>query len=328
MRSGELPFKESSVSLDSRMPFSLSTHWNAARHSDGRAMIDEILELGVSDVELGYDLMLELVPGVRERVRERAVRVTSLHNFCPVPVGALRGHPELFLLAAADARERESAVANTRKTVEFAAEVGARAVVVHAGYVDVPVKTQELIALAERGELHSPEYDRLKMKLLMKRESRVGRCLDDLCRSLEALLPALETYKIVAAIELLPAWESVPSEQEMEVLSRRVPSPWVRFWYDAGHGRIRDNLGFVASLRWLEKLRPLLAGAHLHDVAPPASDHLMPPRGQMDFRKLAAALPPGIIRVVEPLPGTPAEHIREGLAIMEEAFSLPKEAAT
>ena len=303
------------------MPFSLSTHWNAGAHTDGRAMIDDILALGLTAVELGYDLTLDLVPGVLERVREGAVRVTSLHNFCPVPVGALRGHPELFLLGSEDRREREAAVANTRKTVEFAAEVGAQAVVVHAGYVKTPVKSRDLVALAEKGGLFSPEYDRLKMKLLITRQARVSRCLDHVCRSIEALLPALEANRVVAAIELLPWWESVPSEQEMELIAARIPSPFVRFWYDAGHARIRDNMGFVSSLRWLAKLGPLLAGAHLHDVAPPAGDHLMPPHGAMDFRELAAALPPGILRVLEPAPGTPAELVRRGLAILEEAFA-------
>lgn len=303
------------------MGLSLSTHWNAGRHTDGRAMIEEILDLGLDEVELGYDLHLGLVPGVMDMLKAGAVRVTSLHNFCPVPVAAPRGHPELYRLASPDRRERASAVAHTLKTVEFAAATGARAVVVHAGYADLSEKTSDLIAMAEKGELFSPAYDRLKMKMLTRRQAKAPQCVDDLCRSLEQLLPTLESTRVALGIELLPAWESVPSEQEMLTIAARLPSEFIRFWYDAGHARIRDNLGFVAALRWLERLQPFLAGVHLHDVAPPAADHLMPPRGAIDFQALAARIPRAVIRVVEPAPGTPSEDVRAGLQIMRAAFA-------
>jgi hypothetical protein len=47
-----------------------------------------------------------------------------VHNFCPVPIGAPRGHPEIWTLAARDERERESAMHHTGRTIRFAAEVG------------------------------------------------------------------------------------------------------------------------------------------------------------------------------------------------------------
>ena len=91
------------------IPLSLSTRWNAGRHQSGQALIEEILELGLGIVELGYDLRAELIPGVKAMVASGAVRVDSVHNFCPVPIGAPRPHPELYTPASPDRREREFA---------------------------------------------------------------------------------------------------------------------------------------------------------------------------------------------------------------------------
>ena len=59
------------------MPLALSTRWNAGRHRDGRAMIEEILALGIDRVELGYDLRAELIPGVKDAIASGAVRADS-----------------------------------------------------------------------------------------------------------------------------------------------------------------------------------------------------------------------------------------------------------
>ena len=133
------------------MIFAVSTHWNASRHASGETMIAEILELGFKHVELGYDLRLDLVPGVKKMVEEKAVTVLSLHNYCPVPIGAHRGHPELFTLASNDPRDRQSAIQHTEKTIRFAAEVGAKFVVTHAGNVEMDPISRELFDLAVTG---------------------------------------------------------------------------------------------------------------------------------------------------------------------------------
>ena len=75
------------------MEIALTTRWNAGRHRDGQALVEEILGLGFRRIELGYDTRADLLPGIRQMVDTRAVRVDSLHNFCPIPLGAPRGHP-------------------------------------------------------------------------------------------------------------------------------------------------------------------------------------------------------------------------------------------
>jgi sugar phosphate isomerase/epimerase len=303
------------------MEFSLSTRWNAYRHESGEALVDEILELGFSCVELGYDLRHSQVPGVRERLESGQVTCSSVHNYCPIPIGAPRGHPELFSLSSLDERERESAVRYTGNTITFAAEVSAKAVVAHAGNVRTRRRTSKLIDLAESGRQHSAKYEKLKLKLLMERDKKAPRYIDQLCRSLEALLPILEDAAIPIALENLPSWEAIPTETELEMILAKFDSPWVRYWHDMGHGQIRENLGFISHQRWADKLAPYLAGMHIHDTQPPAGDHIMPPRGNICFSDFRNAANHARLRVLEPCPGTPAEYVAEGLRHLQSVWS-------
>lgn len=302
------------------MEFALSTHWNAGRHTSGEAMIAEIQALGIHRVELGYDLRLDLVEGVRRLVTQGAVKVTSVHNYCPVPVGAPRGHPELFDLSSLDRRTRASAVDHTGRTIQFAAEVGAECVVAHAGNVEMKHYSRTLIELAREGRLFDKKYEKVKDKLLVKRSKYAAKHLEALGRSIAELMPVLDSAGVRICFENLPSWEAIPTESELETLLSGLQSPRVGYWHDFGHAQIRQNMGFSNHLHWLKRLKPWLGGTHIHDVAEPVYDHLMPPAGTIDFtlfRELVQDVPR---LVLEPMPGTPPERIIEGLAALRAAW--------
>ncbi len=292
------------------MEFALSTRWNGRRHASGEAMVDEILEAGFRAIELGYDLTLDLVPGVRKRVAEGAVRVVSVHNYCPVPMGMPRGHPELYTFADADAGQRRRAVKYTAETVRFAAEMGAGAVVVHAGYVRMRPLTPRLFDMISAGRQGSPRYERLRARLDLRRERRAPRHLDAVAECLEQLAPVLDETGVVLGLENLPSWEAVPSEMETLDLVRRVGPGRIGYWHDIGHGRIRENIGFIRQERLLERLRDCLVGMHVHDVQPPAQDHLVPFEGEIDFGPLGEAARAAPRRVLEPSRSATAAQLR------------------
>ncbi len=301
------------------MIFCLTTRWNAGAHTSGEALVDEIRGMGFTHLELGYDLRIDLVPGVQQRVKEGAVRVESVHNYCPVPVGAPRGHPELFTFADPDARVRASAVHYTTKTIRFAAEVGAKVVIAHGGHTDMPQMSQELCGLFEKGEQFGESYEKIKLKLQLTRDRKAKKQVEYLRQCLEQLAPALDETKVKLALENLPTWEAIPSEMEIETLCKEF-GPRIGYWHDVGHGQVRQNLGFINQERWLERLQPYVLGMHVHDVAPPAFDHLMPPEGQVDFARLKRFAAGNILRVIEPSPGTPKEKVIEGLKVLRQAW--------
>jgi sugar phosphate isomerase/epimerase len=308
------------------MKLAVSTHWNAHRNRSGERLIEEILSLGIDHVELGYDLTADLVPGVVQMVRSGAVKVTSLHNFCPVPLGAPMAHPELFVLASSSRREREAAVHNITRTVNFAAELRAGAVVFHAGKVELwsPL-TPKLVALHEQGRQQTPRYEKLKVKLMERREKKAQRHLDWLTEGLERLLPTLQATGVRLAMENLPSWESVPTETEALDLCRRFNTPLIACWHDIGHGRIREELGLIAHRHWVERLSPHIAGFHVHDMTGPASDHLMPGRGKIDFTSFKKFIQSDTIAVLEPAPGTPVPEVGQGIATIRSLWdSAPR----
>jgi sugar phosphate isomerase/epimerase len=121
-------------------------------------------------------------------------------------------------------------------------------------------------------------------------------------------------------LENLPSWEAMPSEQEMELLGRRFGTAEIGYWHDTGHGQVRENLGLITHAHWLGKLAPLLVGLHVHDVMPPARDHVMPPVGMIDFASLLTLVPDDALLVVEPDRIATEAEVREGLRVLREAW--------
>ena len=124
------------------------------------------------------------------------------------------------------------------------------------------------------------------------------------------------------ALENLPTWEAIPSELEAEKLMKRFQADGIRLWWDVGHAQIRENLGFINASRWLRRLAPSLAGMHVHDVEPPGQDHLMPPRGKVDFPALAEFARMDMVRVLEPAPDTETAQIVRAIEYLRETWNL------
>jgi len=89
--------------------YSLSTCWNSHRHTDGRAMLQEIRGLGFEYAELSHGVRISLLPGIIEAVDAGEIRISTLHNFCPLPIGGNQANPNLFKFSSLDSRERENA---------------------------------------------------------------------------------------------------------------------------------------------------------------------------------------------------------------------------
>jgi sugar phosphate isomerase/epimerase len=313
------------------MIIALSTRWNAFRHASGESLADDIIAAGFDHVELSYDLRVELLEGLKNRLHTGAIRVDSVHAPCPVPVGLPGGNPEYYTLAEIDEAERTVALRLVRDTLRFAAEMGARVVVTHAGNVEMPHYSYKIIDL-QNSRFHASWWtrwriNRLKTRLDVGRVRHVQPHLDALSRSIESLMPDLESLGVTLALENLPTWESIPSESELGALLERFPSPRLAAWYDIGHGVSRQRLGFSNPIRWLDKFGPRLAGMHIHDVDPRNTDHLAPGQGSQDFKPFRRFAEKDMIRVVEVRPGLPLDKLKAGLNRLREDWESPIDAA-
>src|SRR5690349_25039341 len=115
-------------------------------------MLREIRDLGFQYAELSHGIRLGLVPGILEAVKAGELRISSLHNFCPLPMGVNHAAPNLYQFSAERPRERELALRYTLKTLDFAARVKAPLVVLHLGSIEMKDYTGKLLELVARGE--------------------------------------------------------------------------------------------------------------------------------------------------------------------------------
>src|SRR5579863_2081758 len=123
---------------------SFSTCWNSSRHQDGEAMLQEILDLGFERVELGHGIRLSLMEGIQRRFNKGGLTISSLHNFCPLPIEITRAAPDCYQFSSHRPQERERALKLSLQTIDFAARLGAKLVVLHLGHVPIGRVTDKL----------------------------------------------------------------------------------------------------------------------------------------------------------------------------------------
>ena len=100
-------------------------------------MLREVRELGFECAELSHGTRISLMPGILDAVNAGEIKISSLHNFCPLPMGVNQSAPNLYQFTAESDRERDSAIKHTLKTLEFATRVKAPLVVLHLGSVEM-----------------------------------------------------------------------------------------------------------------------------------------------------------------------------------------------
>src|SRR5207247_2089475 len=149
-----------------------SSCWNSHRHTDGREMLREICSLGFEVAELSHGIRISLLPGILEAVDAGEMKISSLHNFCPLPMGVNFAAPNLFLFSSTDLRERENAWRHSVKTIETAARLKAPIVVLHMGCIEMKEYTDKLLEMVRHGQRETQRYTDLCEKLMEKREKK------------------------------------------------------------------------------------------------------------------------------------------------------------
>ena len=276
-------------------------------------MLREIRDLGFQYAELSHGTRISLLPGILEAVDAGEISISSLHNFCPLPMGVTYPAPNLYQFSAERQRERELAERYTVKTIEFAARVKAPAVVLHTGSIDMKNYTDILLVLVARGQKETPKYAKLCTELDEKREAKKGPFVERVNELLKKLLATAESQGIKLGVENRQALEELPLESDFQFLFRELASPSLGYWHDTGHAQIKENLGFIRHAMHLESLRDRLLGFHIHDVQFPGRDHCAPGSGMIDFAALKPLVKPGHLKVFEFSPNLTVEEVNSGV---------------
>jgi sugar phosphate isomerase/epimerase len=294
------------------MSLAISTSWNAYRHNCGEKMLFEISGLGFKAVELSFNLDAGMVKGIASCAGRFNIAVTSLHNYCPIPDGLSRQEalPDCFSLSSLDEDERRAAVEQTKRTIDTAVMLGAKAVVLHCGRVEMPDYTRQLIGLYEQGLISSPEARHLKEDMLRLRGQIAGDFVSRVLFSLDELNSYAGITGITLGVETRFYHREIPDIDEIGLILDKFSGSRIGYWHDTGHAQLMENLGFLKHEDFLRRYGGKLVGTHLHDISG-CRDHLAPLDGKIDFNMLKPYLGKGVLKVIEAhQPAAPEALIR------------------
>jgi sugar phosphate isomerase/epimerase len=283
-------------------------------------MLREIRELGFEYAELSHGTRVSLLPGILEAVDAGEMNISSVHNFCPLPMGVNYAAPNLYQFSAERARERELAVRYTLKTLDFAQRVKAPLVVLHLGSVEMKDYSSKLKDMLADGEKKTIKYDKLCAELSEKREAKKEKFVQHTYETLRKIIPEAEKREVRLGAENREALEEIPFESDFQFFFRDFDSPVLVYWHDTGHAQIKENLGFIHHAMHLESLAGRLGGFHIHDVQPPARDHCAPGSGMIDFAALKPLVKREHIKVFEFSPALSLEEAKAGIAHVKKIW--------
>jgi sugar phosphate isomerase/epimerase len=294
----------------------LSTCWLSNRHQDGYEMLKEVAALGFEWVELSHGTRITLVPGILRGVEEGVVKVASCHNFCPLPTGINHAAPNLYQPSTKDARERDQWLRHSRRSLDFAAQVGAKKLVLHLGSVEFfwsnPGRKLDAYAEAHPDtDLPQDEkYQRILATALQKIRDRKQDYWDNVRRGLAELLPYAKQKSVTLGFENREKFEELPlDEDHADLLANLPPDAPAGYWHDTGHAHIKEQAGLLKHREHLEKNAPRAVGFHLHDVSADGHDHQPIGSGKIDFEMISSFWRPEHELVLEFSPRLTVEDV-------------------
>ena len=290
------------------------------RFADMDRFREAVAELGYDAIEVSHSTE---EPGLRVLLGAGEPHVSSLHAPTPrrdLPDGRTNGEANL---ASTDEAQRRVAIAETLRSVDFAADAGLPYVVVHLGGVGDQRSDleREVRRLTEAGET-SAAMQRAREALRAWRAEAAPPYFEAAQRSLEALVEYAAPRRVAIGLESRLSYHEFPHPDEALRLLKPYDNDVAGFWYDTGHCEVQARLGMIDRDAWFPALTPRMMGAHLHDVAG-LLDHRAPGNGSLDWAYVAAAIPPDALRVLEINQHEPDNLVAAAIGYLRARSVLP-----
>jgi len=272
----------------------LSTSWNSFRHTDGLEMLREIAGLGFECAELSHGIRIVLLPGIIRGVEEGVIKISSTHNFCPLPTGISQAAPNLFEPSALNHPEQEQWLRHTKRSIDFAAQVRARVLVMHLGSVPFfwfnPAKALKTF-VRKNPTVTVPDdaaYRALLKQSCEKLRKRMGPYWTQMKENLEKIRVYAHERGVSLGLENREKFDEMPFDDDFPALIESLAQPnTFGYWHDTGHADIKQGMGMLEHRLHLEKNAPRLLGFHLHDVTPDGKDHQAVGAGRINFNMIS-----------------------------------------
>jgi sugar phosphate isomerase/epimerase len=216
-----------------------------------------------------------------------------------------------------EAREHYQWVRNTKRSLDFAAQVHARVLVCHLGSVKYflfnPANRLERYldkhpdaALAE-----DKRYQAMLAKSLSKLRARKGRYWERAQSSVKGILDFAAQRGVSLGIENREKFCELPLDADFpEFLSSLPDGARAGYWHDCGHAYLKSRLGLLNHREHLEKNAGRLIGFHLHDVNAEGQDHQAVGSGKIDFKMVSEFWRPHHLLTLELGPRASSDDVR------------------
>lgn len=295
----------------------ISSSWRSEIADSGVEIIDAILKLGMDTIELEYRITMPMLREILPLLKKRRLRVASLHNFFPLPEGLPRDKAsgDLFALSSPDKEERDLAVKYSIKTLEWAQELEAVAIVLHLGKVAMGHPMDTLKKLYDEKKIDTGEGKAILDKLLNIRSQMSQVHLDSALRSLEKLVHEADKRNILLGLENRYNIQDFPDFNEFAIILKEFSGSPIRYWHDIGHATVQENLGIVKQIQFLENFSPYLIGLHLHGCKG-YNDHYAPGSGEENYSLIKNFLKPETISIIETHHRATQEELLQGIDML------------
>lgn len=279
------------------MILSLSTSYLQSRYADNSYnMLCRAREMGFEYVELGHSTPLFAVDGILKAVNENIVKVSSLHNFCPMPTFATGTACNLFSPSSKNKAEGELWQKHTLNSLDFAKKTGAKAIVSHSGQITyffrpIDYKIQKYLDFVKDYKTLKDDEKYKKIAASFKENSakKSEKHYKFLQKNTNAVSEKFEESSVKIGIENRDQIPELPLDWNMANMYKKYfsNSKVAFLWHDVGHSMKKQLLGLYNQLKLAEEIAPYQIGWHLHDCDENGKDHIAIGKGIIDFKALS-----------------------------------------
>jgi len=274
---------------------SLSTS-NLMRRIDGSMsdILYKVAELGFEYVELGHSIPVVACEEIFDCLNKNVIKVSSCHNFCPLPPYAAGPSPNLFSPSTSSIIESKSWIRHTKNSVNFASAVNAKALVCHCGSLTHFFKPLDSEIL-KFYETHSSDelvdhlpFELVKKPFIKKSAKRALTQYKYLKKNLETIKELLVEKGIKIGIENREGVSEIPLDWNVEELFKKTDDlGFVYAWIDTGHIMRKKQMHLIDPEEYVEKFSERIIGWHIQDCDANGRDHIALGKGVIDFKKLS-----------------------------------------
>ncbi len=300
-------------------PLALSTMWamQPRFQHDLHAFLEAARDLGYGGVEINHSMDAQMAGAI---LASGVLPVTSVHAPAPLDRHATAGWNRELNLASTDEEERALAVQYTVRSVDLAAEAGARSVIVHLGGIGkrLFVGERRLRELWPRRDLAHEEYERAVDDTVRERASLIDAHMSPARRSFDEIVDYATIRGIAIGLECRLHYHEIPLPSEVAELLAPYPADIAGYWHDVGHAEVQHRLGLTDRAAWFDLAGNRLLGVHIHDVRG-LIDHRAPGTGDVDYAWLAARVPTLAARTLEIDQHEPDAAIAHAIDVVHDA---------